>query len=239
MPPPDNYFTVIVQSITELLTRHSDMFVAMGGNLFRGFAIILISWFGAKVALSSSHEHHAFHFGNFASLLLTIAFGFAMITYYDSPIPGFGVSFKDLILDQSYYLARRIEVSTIEEIQQRLTEVYLTMERPTLLRGVYIVHYFLILCAIILAQMAVFAVIAFGYVAMAVIVLVGPIFIPFFIVCFVILASLLAIVGGLIAVSIAWLVVKAIIMVREFFFRIKVRRAMRTLQKANQKADKK
>lgn len=51
MPPPDNYFTVIVQSITELLTRHSDMFVAMGGNLFRGFAIILISWFGAKVAL--------------------------------------------------------------------------------------------------------------------------------------------------------------------------------------------
>jgi hypothetical protein len=56
------------------------------------------------------------------------------------------------------------------------------MERPSLLRGVYIVHYFLILVAIILAQMAVFAVIAFGYVAMAVIVLVGPIFIPFFIV---------------------------------------------------------
>lgn len=162
------------------------MFVAMGGNLFRSFAIILISWFGAKVALSSSHEHHAFHFGNFASLLLTIAFGFAMITYYDSPLPGFGVSFKNVIMDQSVFLARRIEVSTIEEIQQRLTEVYLTMERPSLLRGVYIVHYFLILVAIILvaiilAQMAVFAVIAFGYVAMAVIVLVGPIFIPFFI----------------------------------------------------------
>ena len=45
---------------------------------------------------------------------------------------------KNLILDQSFYLARRIEVSTIEEIQQRLTEVYLTMERPTLLRGMHI-----------------------------------------------------------------------------------------------------
>ncbi len=56
------------------------------------------------------------------------------------------------------------------------------MEKPSLVRGVYIVHYFLILVAIILAQMAVFGVIAFGYVAMAVIVLVGPIFIPFFIV---------------------------------------------------------
>ena len=67
---PDNYFTVIVQSITDLLTRHSEMFVAMGGNLFRGFAIILISWFGAKVALSSSNERHAYHFGNFAGLPL-------------------------------------------------------------------------------------------------------------------------------------------------------------------------
>ena len=73
-----------------------------------------------------------------------IAFGFAMITYYDSPIPGFGVSFKDLILDQSYYLARRIEVSTIEEIQQRLTDVYLIMERPSLLRSAYIVQYLVV-----------------------------------------------------------------------------------------------
>ena len=103
--PPDNYFTVIVQSITDLLTRRSEMFVAMVGNLFRGFVIILSSWFGTKVALSSSHEHHAFQFGNFASPLLTIAFGVAMITYYDSPLPGFGVSFKNLIMDQSFFLA--------------------------------------------------------------------------------------------------------------------------------------
>lgn len=180
--PSDNYFSVVVQSILELLTMHSDMFVAMGNRLFRGFAIILIAWFGIKVALSSTQSHHAFHFGNFASLLMTIAFGLAMITYYDQPIPGFGRSFKNLIMDQATFLAVRIEAATVQEIQERLTQVYLTMETPSLLRGVYIVQYFLILLAIILAQMAVFAVIAFGYVAMAVIVLVGPIFIPFFIV---------------------------------------------------------
>jgi hypothetical protein len=76
-----------------------------------------------------------------------------------------GVSFKNLILDQSLFLARLVEVSTIEEIQQRLTEISLTMEPSTPLRGVYIAHYFLMLVAIILAQKAVFAVAAFGYVA--------------------------------------------------------------------------
>ena len=180
--PPDNFFTAVFEAITQLLTRHSALFVGMGQNLFRGFAIILIAWFGIKVALSSSHEHHAFHFGNFASLLMTIAFGFAMITYYDSPIPGFGLSFKHLVIDQATFLANQIETASIEEIHQRLVVVYSTMEQPNLLDSLSIIRYFLTTAAIILAQVAVLAVISFGYVALAVVVLVGPIFIPFFIV---------------------------------------------------------
>ena len=30
----------------------------------------------------------------FAKLVLVIAFGYAMITYYETPIPGIGVSFS-------------------------------------------------------------------------------------------------------------------------------------------------
>jgi hypothetical protein len=102
-----------------------------------------------------------------------------MITYYDNPIPGFGVSFKNLVIDQAFFLARQIEVATIQEIQDRLTEVYLTMERPSLLRSVYLVHYFLILVAIILAQMAVFALIAFCYVANTFVFVFGQLLIHF------------------------------------------------------------
>ena len=42
----------------------------------------------------------------FAKLLLVIAFGYAMIAYYESPIPGIGDSFSNLITDQAIYLAR-------------------------------------------------------------------------------------------------------------------------------------
>ena len=64
----------------------------------------------------------------------------------------------------------------------RLVELYSTMEPPTLLDIVYVVRYFLTIVAIVLAQVAVLAVISYSYVAMAIIVLVGPVFIPFFIV---------------------------------------------------------
>ena len=65
----------------------------MGQNLFRMFATILVVWYGLKSALSAASGEHSFHFDNFASLLLTISFGFAMVNYYSTPIPGVGTSF--------------------------------------------------------------------------------------------------------------------------------------------------
>ena len=98
--PEINPFTLVSGAIVDLLTRHSEMFVAMGTDMFRGFATILIAWFGIKAALAST-EGTRLPFGRFASLLLTIAFGFTMMTFYDRPIPGIGRSFTHLITDQA------------------------------------------------------------------------------------------------------------------------------------------
>src|SRR5204863_6213743 len=88
--------------LTQLMTQHAGLFESMGVHMFRGFAVILIAWFGVKSALASASGSVAgvFHFDRFADLLITIAFGDAMITYYSQPIPGFGVSFYHLIVDQ-------------------------------------------------------------------------------------------------------------------------------------------
>src|SRR5258708_39212099 len=70
--------------LTQLMTQHADLFETMGVHMFRGFAVILIAWFGAQSALSAAGGGHAslVHFDRFAALLMTIAFGFGMITYY-------------------------------------------------------------------------------------------------------------------------------------------------------------
>jgi hypothetical protein len=173
--------------LTQLMTEHSALFQSMGNNMFRGFAVILIVWFGAKSALASAGGGHApgFHLDQFASLLMMIAFGFGMMTFYSTPIPGFGVSFYHLIIDQGLSLANQLNHSLVQEVWDRLTSLYWGMENPGLSLALNIlegVRYMVTVLCILAAQAAVFTVIAFGYVAAAIAVMLGPIFIPFFIV---------------------------------------------------------
>src|SRR5260370_21993721 len=173
--------------LTQLMTEHAGMFESIGNNMFRAFATILTGWFGVKSALRSASAGHgpAFHFDHFASLLMTIAFGFGMITFYSHPIPGFGVSFYHLIIDQGLDLANQLNHSLVQEIWDRLTGLYWGMETPALtiaLNVLEILRYLVTVLCLLAAQAAVFILIAFGYVAAAIALLLGPIFIPFFIV---------------------------------------------------------
>lgn len=173
--------------LSQLMTEHANLFETLGANMFRGFAVILIVWFGAKSSLASASGGHgpAFHFDNFASLLLTIAFGFTMITYYSRPIPGIGISFYHLIVDQGLVLANQLNHALVQELWDRLNSLYWGMEVPGLtitLNALEIIRYSVVILALLAAMAAVFMVIAFGYVATAIAVLLGPIFIPFFIV---------------------------------------------------------
>ena len=112
--------------LTDLMTQHASLFQTMGANMFRGFAVILIARFGVKSALGAAGGGTGplFHFDNFADLLITIAFGFGMITYYSTPIPGFGVSFYHLIIDQGLSLSNQLNHSLVQEIWDRLTGLY-------------------------------------------------------------------------------------------------------------------
>jgi len=175
-------FASITGAILDLLTRDGDLFLSLGTNLFRGLAILMIAWFGIRVALASAQGGAPLPLGPFVSLLLTIAFGFAMITYYRAPIPGVGISFTQLLTDQPLYLARQLEITQVQRLSDRLNELYLSLEQPLVLNVSAFVGYFLVALAVTAARVALVAVIAFGLVATGVAVLVGPVFIPFFLV---------------------------------------------------------
>ncbi len=173
----------LFQFLSDLLTTHAATFQALGLNLFRGFALIVIVWFGAKSALSSASGGPGFRFDHFAQLLLTIAFGFAMITYYTQPIPGFGVSFHSLVTNEGLSLANQLNNGMVSDIFSRLDGIYFSLEVPVIAFDIIaVLHFILIVAMIIVLEAAVFFVIAFGYIAAAIAVLLGPVFIPFFIV---------------------------------------------------------
>ena len=175
-------FASITGAILDLLARDGDLFLRLGTNLFRGLAIILLAWFGMRTALTSAEGGRAFPLGSFATLILTIAFGFTMITYYRAPIPGIGISFTQLLTDQPIFLARQVEATQVQRLSDRLNELYLSMEQPLLFNVPALVGYFLVALAVTAARVVLLAVIAFGLVATGVAVLVGPVFIPFFLV---------------------------------------------------------
>ena len=72
----DSYFVWVTNATTQLLTTHSDIFVSLGMNLFRGCALILIAWTGVQIALGSS-SGAAVRFAKFAGLLLSIVLAIA------------------------------------------------------------------------------------------------------------------------------------------------------------------
>ena len=175
-------FASITGAILDLLMRDGDLFVSLGTNMFRGIAVILIAWFGIRAALASADGGSGLPLGRFVSLIMTIAFGLAMITYYRAPMPGIGLSFTQLLTDQPIYLGRQLEVTHVQRLSDRLNELYLSLEQPLVFNASLLVGYFLVALAVTAARVVLLAVIAFGLVATGVAVLVGPVFIPFFLV---------------------------------------------------------
>ena len=182
MPPTTGYDPIgtVQQAITALLTTNEPTFIALGARLFRSFAVILLAWYGIRWMLGAG-DHGERVFG-FARLLLVIAFGYAMITFYESPIPGFDTSFSNLITDQTAYLASTISARSIQDAQQTLSTLWNALEQPDPWSILANLLYWTMLIVIGLAQFAILFAVSFGMVASAVCALLGPLFIPFFIV---------------------------------------------------------
>jgi TrbL/VirB6 plasmid conjugal transfer protein len=179
---PTDFLQFLYQAINNLLTQNLGFFDAMGQNLFRMFATILVAWYGAKSALAAAGGKHYFHFDNFASLLLTISFGFAMVNYYSAPIPGIGSSFHNLITDEAQFLANRINQAELQTIVDRIGDFEARIDSPGVTDFLGIIIYAVVIILLAAAQAISIVVIAYGFIATAVCVLVGPVFVPFFIV---------------------------------------------------------
>jgi hypothetical protein len=180
--PAQDPLTSIEDGIRALMTSKLDLFVGMGLNLFRGFATILIVWFGVQSALSSAEGGEGFNFTRFTRLLLVIAFCFAMVKYYSSPIPGIGQSFPDLVMQEASSLSNSIGMEQGRLVETKVTEVEQGMEQPSSFSFHETLTFVVLYVILATIQAVILMIIGFGLIAQAVLLLVGPIFIPFFIV---------------------------------------------------------
>src|SRR5258708_16908718 len=114
MPPQPRLAIVatVQQAISALLTTYEPEFLHFGYSMFVSFATILIVWQGITIMLSQ--DSLGDHLFGFAKLLLVISFGYAIVAFYESPIPGIGVSFSNLITDQTHNFSNILDARSLE-----------------------------------------------------------------------------------------------------------------------------
>ena len=178
--PALNLVPTVQQAITSLLTTYEPEFLRFGHSLFLSFAVIVISWQGIRMMFAREGLNEQMF--DFAKLLLFVAFGYAFIAFYESPIPGIGVSFSNLITDQTAHFQSILEARAFDNIYQHFDELADHFLQPDAWSILANLIYWTVLLLIAFAKALSLAVIAFGLIASAVCGLLGPLFVPFFIV---------------------------------------------------------
>src|SRR5260370_2290163 len=132
--------------------------------------------------MSAARGKEPFQVDKVGSLVLTISFGFAMVNYYNTPIPGVGTSFHNLITDEAQFLSSRIAQAQLQNVVAQIADFQSRMDSPGWGDFLGTAIYVVVIILLSTAQAVALIVIAYGFIVTAVCVLVGPVFIPFFIV---------------------------------------------------------
>ena len=181
--PPDSRLAVVAtvqQAITVLLTTREPEFLRLGHALFVSFAVIVLAWEGIQMMFTSQGLNDKML--DFVKLLVFVSFGYAMTTFYETPIPGFGVSFSNLITDQTAYLANVLDARSMENTYAHLDTLWTAFVTPDAWSILANLVYVLLWIVVMAAKVASLGVVAYGLIASAVCGLLGPLFVPFFIV---------------------------------------------------------
>src|SRR5205814_8019992 len=97
-------------------------------------------------------------------------------------IPGIGVSFSNLITDQTHNFANVLDARSLEMTFEHLDDLWQRFIQPDAWSILANLLCWLLLIAVTIAKVLSLAIVAFGLIASAVCALLGPIFVPFFIV---------------------------------------------------------
>ncbi|HER19770.1 MAG TPA: hypothetical protein ENO14_01850 [Chromatiales bacterium] len=177
--------TGVLATYNEAIEKFSDtyrmQFLGMGFTLYRSFALVIIVWAGAQMALSGRGPD----MGKVIKLVFVLAFGYALINDFGNT--GSPWSLTSLVEHQVRLMANQFNQRALGHIATAALE---HQDAAAARLGVFggltnlsgALEYVIITGVWMLLQAVAWFVVCFGDIAVAVCVVLGPIFIPFFIV---------------------------------------------------------
>jgi hypothetical protein len=177
-----SFFNWITQGCDTLTATASPGVDAMGLHICIALATIMLVWFGVQEALASAQGGPGFNMGKFLSFFMLITFAYVMVRFYDSAIPGIGYSLRGFINGGAQNLVTIIGNNSVTTIQQTLDKAQ-KAGGPGIVKALaspyYSLVYVIIQVLLAIFSAAVAAIVAYGAIGVAVVGLLGPVFIPF------------------------------------------------------------
>src|SRR5580658_3433973 len=136
-----DYFSFVFGAINQLLGQQASVFETMGMAIFRAVTAILVSWFGIQSALSGV----GFNWAKFAALLQEVLMCYVMLAFYTVPVPGLGISFTHLILDQVQNMVGTLDQTSVQGLLESLNGLESSLPSPSPLAILEIVRFFVLL----------------------------------------------------------------------------------------------
>jgi hypothetical protein len=173
---------IITQACTALTAAASPSIDALGVRMVIALATIMLVWFGAQEALAGVSGGPGFSMGRFITLFMTLTFAYVFVAFYDSAIPGVGLSLKNFINGGAQYLVTIIGNDSVTQMQATLAQAQ-SVAGPGILKTISD-PYFAIVTVIVQFLLALFAatlslIVGYGAIASTVVGLIGPVLIPF------------------------------------------------------------
>ena len=190
---PDDFKFVLDDLTRELMNTAGSSLLDAGNALWMGLSLIIVSWTGLRIAFSSE----GWNAWEIIQMIVFLSIPRGMLEFYATPMPGVGLSFPQIIVEQGSWLNGIIVADTGSTawhwLRDYLTNVWNTVyDNSTKYYGLglltsvmsgsrQIIFLFTISATAILTLITVligYSFIIFSQLAISLITLLGPLFIP-------------------------------------------------------------
>ncbi len=173
--------SAVTESTSAMLTQNADLFMDSALVFLAAISLMLLIFFFAEsVAVGGIQMHKLMR------LVLSIIGVKMLLVFYANPIPGYGSSAYHLITDQASWMVRQLDTQTMSDVMNRIQLMADRLERPSIaMFGGSIIELFTWLVYMVVlfgSAIATYGVIALSIAFQSILIVLGPFFLPFFIV---------------------------------------------------------
>lgn len=178
-PQTIDFVTSISQSIDQLVTQHTALFVSDAMTLLNAIAAfqlirLAIRWMWHPYAMWHAHVD----LGELIVFMGKLAGCLILLHYYSQPLPGASFSFHQVFTYAARMISGTIDLSILNDFTNQVNSITANMKPPSPVDLLAIILYYIVIGSMALVEAILFAVTCLGFIATGVGSLIGPLLVP-------------------------------------------------------------